>query len=219
MGHLRHEVACRTIERGHVHVAERRGQRVTPPGVGERGDAERVRCDEAPSQGLAAGASHDAGDEAERDVGAQEGETTLALHARERETSVAEGIGRDGERRALHRPHSHEHQVADAIDLAKLDDEDLSVGSEAAGRRDGERRGNAERSAVKVDLDPGEERETRWDRRGEVCLRQRREEDGEVLDDRAAGNDELCVGCRRGATSRANDRAARCATVERHRNR
>src|SRR5205814_10542997 len=117
--------------------------------------------------------------------------------------------GRAGESRALPRPHAQEPQVADASDLAKLDDEELRVGSEAAGRRDGERRGNAERSAVKVDLDPGEERETRWDRRGEVCLRQRREEDGEVLDGRSGWKDELSVGCRRGTASRAEDRAAR----------
>ena len=45
--HLRHEVARRTIERGHMHVAERRRKRVAPPGVGERGDAERVGPDEA----------------------------------------------------------------------------------------------------------------------------------------------------------------------------
>ena len=63
-------IAGRAVHRRHVHVAEWRGHDVASAGVGERDDAERVRRDEAPRQRLTIHARHDAGDEAERNIGA-----------------------------------------------------------------------------------------------------------------------------------------------------
>ena len=165
-------VAGRAIDRRHTHVPERRRHDVAAAGVGERDDIECVGQHEASRQRLTVPTRDDAGDEAERHIGAQKRVAPLALDPWEPQSSVAERIGRHGERPVVHGAYADEREVADTVNFTELHDEDLRARREAGGRRDREPRGGAESAAMEIYLRHGKERETGGDRRRELRLRQ-----------------------------------------------